>query len=368
MAETAASVPAKVLVIDDETTVCMAVRDLLELSGHRAHYVASAEEGLEYLSAHPDTDVVLLDIMLGAGLNGLEAITAIRDEYKYVQVIMFTSQDSIEAGVEAMRRGAFDYVIKPFDEEDCLKKVAAAAEKKRLERLNDLYLGILVHDLKNPVQVISGAAELLDSLVAGQGGDKGRKYIKVLRSGLHQIGMMIENILSITKFEAGALVPSVAPHVPEDLVRSAVEPLRGDAESSQRTLEIRADSESGGPVHTDGDMVARVVLNIVSNALRFTPTGGRIEISVARTGDDRVKVSVGNTGSFVKEDEREAIFNKFSSVQLRTRGGGARNFGLGLTYSRMAVEALGGEIWVDGDRDEPSTVFHFTILDREEAG
>jgi len=128
---------------------------MLELFGHKSDYAVSADETLMYLQKNPQTDIVLLDIDLGAGLSGEELLPVIREKFKYVQVIMFTSQNSLEMGVECIKKGAFDYMTKPFREKKFLKKVPLALERKKIAKLNDLYMGILVHDLNNPIHTFS---------------------------------------------------------------------------------------------------------------------------------------------------------------------------------------------------------------------
>jgi DNA-binding NtrC family response regulator len=90
----------------------------LSFSAHKSDYAVSADETLTYLQKNPQTDIVLLDIDLGAGLSGEELLPVIRERFKYVQVIMFTSQNSLEMGVECIKKGAFDYMTKPFLEKN----------------------------------------------------------------------------------------------------------------------------------------------------------------------------------------------------------------------------------------------------------
>ena len=109
-----------------------------------------------------------------------------------------------------------------------------------------------------------------------------------------------------------------------------------------------------------------MVLNIVGNAIRYTPHEGKILIILQEKPDDFLQVSVINTGSFVEEDMREVIFDKFASVHLERKATGVQNFGLGLTFSKMAVKTLGGAIWVESDSVVSQTTFHFTIKNRKE--
>ncbi|MCI0473620.1 MAG: response regulator, partial [Ignavibacteria bacterium] len=96
-----------ILVIDDEIALCIAVKDLLESYAYSVYYAITAEEGIAYLEKN-ETDAVLLDINLGSGLNGVEALAVIKEKFNYTQVIMFTSMTTIETGIECMKKGALD--------------------------------------------------------------------------------------------------------------------------------------------------------------------------------------------------------------------------------------------------------------------
>ncbi|MBD3321057.1 MAG: response regulator [Chitinivibrionales bacterium] len=364
-----ATTPARVLIIDDEMSICLAVCDILDMNGHHCEHCLTAEEGIEYLRAHTDIDVVLLDINLGHGMDGIEALPVIKDMYKYIQVIMFTSKDTLECGIEAMKKGAFDYITKPFEEEGLVKKVLAAVENRKMLQLNDLYLGILVHDLKNPLQCITGALEFIKEGAESSGDSMQKKFIGVLEGGVNQISMMINNILSVTKFESGTLSPVADPFVLERVVNPCLQGVLDEAETSGRTFAIAyADGCGACTINADKDFFSRVLVNIAGNALRFTPKSGEISVAFEVGKNDFLHVSVTNTGSFIEEEKRELVFHKFVGVRPDAGPHKSQNFGLGLTYSKMAVEAMDGRIWIEGNPEVPQTTFHFTIKNHTKGG
>ena len=114
-------------------------------------------------------------------------------------------------------------------------------------------------------------------------------------------------------------------------------------------------------VVTDKDMFGRVLINIVSNALRFAEDNSTVRVELSETDGSYVETSITNTGSFIEEAAREVIFNKFSSVQVAASQAGFKNFGLGLTFAKMAVEAMEGRIWITCDSTVPSTTFHYAV-------
>lgn len=357
----------QILVIDDEISICIAVKDLLEIYNYRVEYANNAEEGMTYLEENPQTDVVLLDINLGSGINGVEALSQIKERFKYVQIIMFTSMTTIDTGIECMKKGALDYITKPYDETDLLKKIATALERKKIEQMNDLYLGILVHDLKNPLQNIMGALEVVKYTLDESLSDQQKKFLESADKGVSQIKTMINNILSVSKFENGTLSARRESFPLKKAVDESLEILQTEANNQSKSLTTNYSIAEDYTIFTDKEFFSQVLSNIVSNALRYTPPDGNVAVDFKNTEKDVLHISITNTGSYIDEADREAIFDKFSSVKIGNKRSNGQNYGLGLTYCKMAVDAMDGKIWVDGNKEIPETTFHFTIKNRKDA-
>ena len=174
--------------------------------------------------------------------------------------------------------------------------------------------------------------------------------------------MMINNIVSVSKFENGAVVARNEPFILQKMVEETLalflDPVSADADIA---VSIVYRCRSDLTITADKDMFGRVLVNIVSNALRFAADNSTVSVEFSEKDDGCVAVSVSNTGSFIEESAREAIFNKFSSVQIAASRSGFKNFGLGLTFAKMAVEAMNGRIWIACDESVPSTTFHYTV-------
>ena len=158
-----------VLVVDDEYSIRSSIAEMIEMFGFFSENAANAQEALEYLQKNPQTDIVLLDIDLGVGLSGIDLLPIIREKYKYVQVMMFTSQNSLEMGVECLKKGAVDYLTKPFREKEFLKKAPIALERKKLAQLNGnleknlmkaLFVGKITIVGSKPMIVTAGMAKM----------------------------------------------------------------------------------------------------------------------------------------------------------------------------------------------------------------
>ncbi len=359
----AQSTKGRVLIIDDEYLIAKSISELLQYLGFSAEFEQNPLRVENYLTKNPDLDIVLLDINLGHSMSGIELLSVIREKNKYVQVIMFTSEEKLEIGLECMRRGAYDYMTKPFDEQIFVAKASGAIERKKNLQLNDLYLGILFHDLKNPLQGITGGIELLRMSLPQEGlSDLQITGFSQAQRATDQILMMINNIVSVSKFENGTVSARHEPFILHQAVEEALglflDPVVSNADINI-TIDYHCDRELS--MISDKDMFGRVLINIVSNALRFAAENSTVAVELFGENGDYITVRITNTGSFIEASAREAIFNKFSSVQVAANQAGFKNFGLGLTFAKMAVEAMAGRIWITSDATIPSTTFHYTI-------
>ncbi len=355
---------ANVLLIDDEESICIGVTDLLETYGYMAEYANSAEDGLRYLKSHPETDIVLLDINLGPGMGGVEALSAIKQNQKYCQVIMLTSLTSVEVGVSCMKQGAFDYMSKPFDEERFFQMVPKALEKKRFAQLSDLYLGILVHDLKNPLSKITLGIDFFKATANQDFTDKQKKMFSVIDAGLWEIKNMIGNILNVNRFEQKSIALRSERFSLKDLSDGLLAMFKDHTVSSGKEIKVRFWIDEGYILRQDRELFEQVLGNILINALRYCPKKQVVHLDFSEK-ERQLKVAITNPGSYISDSERDGIFEKYFNARPENRDKANRNFGLGLTYSKMAVEAMGGSIRVDGEASPPTTTFKFTVPNKE---
>lgn len=346
-----------ILLIDDELSICTGVCGILEMEGYNAEYVLSADEGIAYLNEHPDLDIILLDVNLGQGMNGLDALKMIKEKNKFVQVIMLTSEDRLDICLECMKRGALDYLTKPFNNTIFSKIAATACERKHIEQIRDLYFNMIIHDLKNPLQVISGAYEMLNDTLKETGSPIQQRLLEAADNGIRQIQMIIGNVIGVTSFEKNSLIARRQQININELVEKSL----GIFENVTISY-----SDTNIQVNSDSDLYVRIITNLVSNALRFAVPGSNVSVDLKLIENNSfLLTSVTNQGSYIAPEIRSAVFDKFLGVHSMLKSARGQNFGLGLTFSKMAVEALNGKIWIEGDMQAPSTTFNFTIRNFE---
>lgn len=344
-----------VLLIDDEFSICTGVCGLLETEGFRADFVLSAQEALLNIDNKIIPDIVLLDVNLGSNINGIEVLKLIKEKNKYIQVVMFTSQDSLDIALECMKKGALDFLTKPLDLKLFSKVATTAMERKRTEQIKDLYFNMVIHDLKNPLQVISGAYEMLNDTLKDSCSSIQKRLLDAAENGIKQIQMIIGNVIDITNFEKKSLIARREIFDVNTVINNAL--------TIFDAIEITYKPEKI-VICSDKDLYIRVLTNIVSNASRFAVPDSKITVNLEKTNDTLI-TSVTNEGSYINPEVRDDVFDKFLNVHSVAQSIRGQNFGLGLTFSKMAIEAMDGKIWIEGDESIPSTTFKFKIKNYE---
>lgn len=216
-------------------------------------------------------------------------------------------------------------------------------EERRLERLREELSHTLIHDLRSPVSSIQSALGLLGAAEAALG-PADRQMLHVARSAAQKLRGLVDALLELGRLEQGAM----------PLKRQSVEvsKLIADAlhlyapQAHEKGLTLRDDVPPGLPaLWADPDLVARVLQNLVGNAVKFVPRGGGVSVAAGMEVGDRetMRIAVTDTGTVLAPDVRSRLFRKFATGDQRERGSG-----LGLAFCKLAVEAHGGRIWLDG--------------------
>ncbi len=229
------------------------------------------------------------------------------------------------------------------------------------ERLRGNLTEMVVHDLRSPLTALIGGLDILRMTAAEQMPPKQRELLEgSLRSGRVLVGL-VDEMLDVSRMEAGALEPNLELVELRDLVQEALGLFGPLAETEGLDVQVDLD-ENAGSVWCDRQLIGRVMANLLSNSIKYTPPGGRITLVARRGGDGGVAFSVSDSGVGVPPEYRERVFEKFGLADHPARG--RRGTGLGLAFCRMAVEAHGGRIWLEGQAGQGST-FCFTLPDKQ---
>jgi signal transduction histidine kinase len=218
------------------------------------------------------------------------------------------------------------------------------------------FLANMSHELRTPLNAIIGFSEVLAERLFGEINDKQAEYLgDILESGRHLLSL-INDILDLSKIEAGRMELESSEFNLPGAIDNTLTLFRERAQRRDVRLG-RAFGETVGMVRADERKVKQVLLNLLSNALKFTPDGGRIDVkAVVRAG--MTEISVTDTGVGIASDDLEAVFEEFR--QVGTTAKKVEGTGLGLAISRKFIELHGGRIWVTSELGAGST-FAFTL-------
>ncbi|MEA2662489.1 MAG: hypothetical protein QOH08_2061 [Chloroflexota bacterium] len=234
---------------------------------------------------------------------------------------------------------------------------AKSREVEAANRHKSEFLANMSHELRTPLNAIIGFSEVLSQRMFGEINLKQDEYLGDIQSSGQHLLSLINDILDLSKVEAGKmeLQPSRFPFA--DALQGVVLMVRERAISRGIDLRIEIDPEIG-TVEADERKVKQIVLNLLSNALKFTPAGGRVQLRATSEGDG-LAVAISDTGVGISPDDQARVFEEFAQA----RGGESgehEGTGLGLTLSRKFVELHGGRIWVESELGKGSA-FTFTL-------
>ena len=347
-----------ILIVDDMPVNLLLLERMLAERGYKPRPVISGKLALEAARAEPP-DLILLDINM-PDMNGyelckqLKADTALKD----IPVIFISALGETIDKVRAFNVGGVDYVTKPFQCEEVYARIQTHLKLHQLEKLRDTLTHMIVHDLRNPLTVVSGFLDILKYGEAQKLSANIQELLKAARRSTKDLLNMISSILDVSKMGADEMKLQYEQFCLDILIRTVLDttqPFPGD-----RTVAFEA-SGSSLAVTADIVLIRRVLQNLLSNALKYTPQGGGIRIVITASPPSQVRVAVTDTGPGIAPKYHQRIFEKFAQIEDQNNRMGT---GLGLAFCKMAVEAHGGSIGVESEIGRGST-FWFTLKQHE---
>ena len=362
-----------VLVVDDNAANRALARETLEDEGYRVVLASGGAEALATFEASP-TDCVLLDVRM-PDLDGFAVCEKLRamPAGEGVPILFLTALRDVDTFEHALRAGGDDFVTKPVRPAELVVRVQTALKVRRLgEELREHYALLrrqrddlmrlqlqkerltmfVVHDLKNPVNAMDLHAQFLQRERGIS--DDARQSVLQIRAEARRLNRMILDLLDLSKADEGKLTPRRIKIDMASLVSDVLGELQASTERRKITLEPHVQART---LVADEDLVRRMLVNLVENAVRHAPAKSAVSVSVI-TASCAVEIRVADRGAGIPADKREKIFDPF--VQLEPERAGR---GLGLTFCRLVAEAHGGRIWIEDGA--PGAIFCFRIPDEE---
>lgn len=363
-----------ILIVDDTPENLQLLNGMLKSHGYKARPVPSGEMALRAAKSDPP-DIILLDINMPE-MNGYEVCRHLKNDpaLAAIPVIFISALNETMDKVKAFGLGGVDYVTKPFQFEEIHARVETHLKlrqlQKELERQNrqlkesydrlrelevlrDNLVHLVVHDLRSPLALMAGYVDLIKVKIATKLNASEIGYVDVIGKHTAKLLDMVTTLLDVSRMEAGEMPLN---RQTCDLAAVAKEVVDSHGVlAGRRQLSIESLS---GPlsVHADKEILLRVIGNLLGNAIKFTPDGGQIRLTISSKGS-MARVTVTDTGPGIPAEYHARIFEKFGQVDKQAR---RHSTGLGLTFCKLAVEAHGGSIGIESDVGKGST-FWFTL-------
>jgi len=230
---------------------------------------------------------------------------------------------------------------------------------KVLDQLKSDFISVVSHELRTPLTSIKAFTELI-LMKPKMNADKRNRLLSIINNESDRLARLINDILDLTKIEAGKLSWHITSISVADVVRNSVHSIQSLANNKSLTISFRV-PDSLPRIYGDWDRLVQVITNILSNAIKFTPQGGQVSVTAALELAPRkqIIVRIADTGVGIKAKDLDVIFEKFQRAGdvLTARSEGT---GLGLAITKQIVEYHGGRIWVESSPGAGST-FSFTL-------
>jgi signal transduction histidine kinase len=340
---------SRVLVVDDSEDDIEMIRRFL--AGDTTEIRGVTDSTLaEQVFTEFEPDLILLDLHMPQP-DGLEILRRIRDARSrlgFLPVLVLTGDVGPVARNNALDLGADDFLTKPLDPKEVVLRVRNLLSTRRMHvelarayRHKSEFLASMSHELRTQLSSVIGFSELLLSDTAERFDEsRRRKFLTQINSSGRYLLDLTSDILDLAKIESGhvtlRLETVMIVEIAHDVIR-AMDPL-----AAKKAIRIKADLGVAGQVAADAGKLRQMLLNLVSNAVKFTPEGGRVTIGARRLADT-VEISVSDTGIGIAELEFEHLFEEFrqidSDIAQEQHG-----TGLGLALTKRFVELHGGQI------------------------
>lgn len=357
--------PIRVLLVDDDEDEYIITRRIIsEIVGrtHLLDWASSYAQGLALIE-EANHDIYLIDYRLDEH-TGLDLLQEAIAQGCTQPIILLTGQEDREVDIQAMKAGAWDYLVKDRIDAPMLERaIRYTLEHRKVldvllenQKQREKFVATLTHDLKTPIKAEFRIFELLLNERFGPITEEQSTVIQEMLRSNRFMYQMVDNLLTAFKFESGHMMLRMELIDVNELIASTVNlDLIGLAQEKNQELTLQLDANIPN-IPVDGLEIKRVIYNLVQNAVNYTPKGGKIEIGT-HLNENSVQVAVADTGPGIEQTIQKTLFEPYASMAKRYRHIGT---GLGLYISKKIIEAHQGKLSVESELGKGST-FRFLL-------
>ena len=381
----------KVLVVDDEPDVLRSVYDLLRID-YEVVTCQRASEALDHLKAVTDVAVILSDQRM-PGMTGIELLQQARLIRPETTRLLFTAYADIHTVIDAINHGhVFRYITKPWGAEELESVIRQAVERHDMiieknqllaelqtantklaeaNRLKGIFLEVASHELNTPVTVVLGLTDLWKLSLTNDATGPERQWVERINAAARRLAKTVQRMFKLVENREFGQTLNLETVELEPLVREAIEELTPYLEARKQRVEVEIEPQFGS-IDADSSKIMDILINLLANAIKFTPDSGtiRVQAQSLEGNPEWVRVVIKDEGVGVHPSEQQYLFEPFFTGfdTLHHSSGdyqfGKRGIGLGLCLVKTLVELHGGRVEVQSTPDRGSS-FGFLLPRRQ---
>lgn len=345
---------AEILIVDDQPDNLRLLAQILEGQGYKVRKAINASTALMGIKTLIP-DLILLDINM-PGLNGYELCQQLKSDRqtKQIPIIFLSASSEVMDKVKAFEVGGVDYITKPFQLPEVVARVATQIKIKQFNQMRENLSKAIVHDLKNPLSVITLASSSLERRKCLSG--KNLETLQNISASAQRLDSLLNDMLMMAKMDADCLVLHKTEIDLHQLITSICH--RFSLAAQRKNINLVTDiTSSRQRISVDVNLFQRAIENLLSNALKFSPIDSKITVQIIDSTLSDLIIRVMDQGMGVKPKLRQQIFESYNIGEYVQ---GVSQIGLGLSFCKMVIEAHQGRIWVE-DNHPCGAVFNLEL-------
>lgn len=360
-----------ILIVDDNNDNINVIEEMLER--HRFDYHALSDPTrIQEALDHQTPELILLDLYMPQR-SGLDTLLAVKGDSRFesIPVIMLTAETDKTMLSRCLEAGAMDYLNKPVDPVELQARIRsalrlAALNRALAERNDELarknreiqkFTGTIVHDLKNPLTVITACIDLVEKALVDAHQSSSVELAEMIREVALSMGTSIDTLLDVNQIQQGAFKLEMIRATPVPFVEKCLHRLRLIAQ--KKSIRLLHETADVPEVQYDEKGLSGILMNLVGNAIKYSQANTTVRVAYDVT-DKNVKVSISDEGQGLSDKDIQMVFKEFQRLSSRPTGGESST-GLGLAIVKAIADAMGSSLGAESNGKGRGAKFWFTL-------
>lgn len=358
---------SRILIVDDQQDNIDVLNDFLEIQGYSTIESTTDPRKVAGLFVEFNPDIILLDLSMPymTGFEVMEQLKTLVDASTYLPILVLTADVAVETKRKALQSGACDFLTKPFDLIELQARVNThllirfkneqinnyAAQLERLVATKDKFFSIIAHDLRNPFVGIQNYIKIITRFKNYEPEEVDKQFQTINATAQHGYELL-ENLLKWARSQTGRIEINIENFRLLDEVNKCIQLIRTQAEN--KNIILKADVSDAIFIDSDKDMLKTILRNLITNAIKYTPVGGTVELKAVNL-ESGVEISITDSGIGIEPDDIEGLFRIDKNLKSREGTNHEKGSGLGLILCKEFADRLGIAIRVESEVGKGTT-------------